>query len=117
MKLETRKYLYDIQRAVVLLGEFTSGKTFADYEGDAMLRAAVERQFEIIGEAMTNLARLDETVACRITHHQRIISFRNVLIHRYADVDDRLVWDVFESNLPTLHREIDALLKEGDMGN
>ncbi len=46
MRLETRKYLYDIQRAAALLGEFTTGKTFADYEREAMLRAAVEREFD-----------------------------------------------------------------------
>ena len=48
MRLEVKKYLYDIQRAANLLTEFTHGKTFADYERDAMLRAAVEREFEVI---------------------------------------------------------------------
>ena len=52
MRLETRKYLYDMQRAAALLREFTGGKTLVDYESDAMLRSAVERQFEIIGEAL-----------------------------------------------------------------
>ena len=113
MRLEARKYLYDIQRAADLLREFTSDKTFANYEGDAMLRSAVERQFEIIGEAMTSLARIDMPVAGRISHSQRIIAFRNVLIHGYADVDDRLVWDVIKTNLPTLEREVEALLREG----
>ena len=113
MRLESRKYLYDIQRAGALLKEFTAGKTFADYERDAMLRAAVEREFEVIGEAMTQLARVDEVVAARISGYRRIIAFRNVLIHRYADVDDRLVWDVVETNLTTLAIEINALLEDG----
>ena len=112
MKLETSKYLYDIRRAAALLREFTNGKTFADYESDAMLRSAVERQFEIIGEAMTLLARSDETTADRITHYQRIIAFRNVLIHGYVDVDDRVVWDVIETHLPTLAQEAEALMEE-----
>ena len=113
MRLETRKYLYDMQHAAALLREFTSNKTFADYERDAMLRAAVEREFEVIGEAMTQLARVDEGVAASIQGYQRIIAFRNVLIHGYADVDDRLVWDVLETSLPTLAREIDLLLEDG----
>ena len=113
MQLEARKYLYDIQKAAGLLDEFVAGKTFDDYQRDAMLRAAVEREFEIIGEAMTQLARVDEAVAARISQHKRIIAFRNVLIHEYADVDDRLVWGVVEINLPTLIREIDALLEDG----
>ena len=50
--------------------------------------------------------------ARRISHYQRIIAFRNVLIHGYADVDDRLVWNVIETNLPTLGREVNALLEE-----
>ena len=112
MKLEARKYLYDIQCAAGLLREFTDGKTFANYEGDAMLRSAVERQFEVIGEAMAQLARTDELVADRISQYQRIIAFRNVLIHGYADVDDRLVWDVINTNLPTLCRDVDTLLRE-----
>ncbi len=110
MQLEARKYLYDIQKAAGFLDEFVTGKTFADYQRDAMLRAAVERKFEIIGEAMTKLAKVDKAVAAQISDYQRIISFRNVLIHEYADVDDKLVWDVVETNLPTLVREVDALL-------
>ena len=113
MRLETRKYLYDMQHAAALLREFTSNKTFADYERDAMLRAAVEREFEVIGEAMKQLAMVDEGVAASIQGYQRIIAFRNVLIHGYADVDDRLVWDVVETSLPTLAREIDLLLEDG----
>ena len=112
MRLEIRKYLHDMQRAASLLAEFTSDKSLADYEQDAMLRAAVERQFEIIGEAMARLARIDEAVAVRIGGYRRIIAFRNVLIHGYADVDDRLVWDVVERSLPTLLAEIGALLGE-----
>lgn len=114
MKLEAKKYLYDIQRAAGLLRTFTDGKTLSDYVNDAMLRSAVERQFEIIGEAMTNLAKVDEVTADRISYYQRIIAFRNVLIHGYADVDDRLVWDVIKTNLCTLSREVDALLKEAE---
>ena len=53
MPRDLRKYFYDIEQACKLLAEFTSGKTFADYTTDAMLRSAVERQFEIIGEALS----------------------------------------------------------------
>lgn len=112
MRLEARKYLYDIQRAVSLLREFTASKTFVDYERDAMLRAAVERKFEIIGEAVAQLAKVDEVVVARISEYQHIIAFRNVLIHGYADVDNRLVWEVLETNLPALEREIEFLLEE-----
>ncbi|OGP26318.1 MAG: hypothetical protein A2038_05175 [Deltaproteobacteria bacterium GWA2_57_13] len=112
MQVEAKKYLYDIQRAVQRLTEFTAGKRFEDYEQDTMLRAAVERQFEIIGEALAQLAKLDRTLAARISEHSRIIAFRNILIHGYVDVDDRLVWDIVQTKLPVLRREVDTLLKE-----
>lgn len=48
MQLEARKYLYDIQKAAGLLDEFVTGKTFGDYQGDAMLRAAVEREYVVL---------------------------------------------------------------------
>jgi uncharacterized protein with HEPN domain len=110
MQLEAKKYLYDIQQAAGRIAEFTTGKRLEDYRGNAMLRAAVERQFEIIGEALARLIRLDETFAACITEHRRIVAFRNILIHGYADVDDRLVWDVVEAKPPVLRREVEALL-------
>ena len=111
MKLEVKKYLFDIQAAANLVAEFTHGKTFADYVRDAMLRAAVEREFEIIGEAMNQLVKADASVAVLISDYQRIVAFRNILIHQYTDVDDRLVWDIVETKLPVLAREVDALLE------
>ena len=112
MRREAKKYLYDIQQAIRLIQEFTDGTTFADYQSNAMMRAAVEREFEIIGEAMTQLAKLDAALAARISGYERIIAFRNVLIHGYVDVDDNTVWDVVESNLPTLAHEVDALVEK-----
>ena len=76
-----------------------------------MRRAAVERQLEIIGEAMAQLAKSDAPVAEGISEYRRIVALRNILIHGYADVDDRLVWDVVKTKLPVLSREVEALLK------
>ena len=111
MRLETKKYLYDVQQAIVLLREFTSGKTFADYEREAMLRAAVECKLEIIGEAVAQFAKLDAPVAACISEYPRIIAFRNMLIHGYTDVDDRLVWEVVATKLPVLNYEVEVLLE------
>ncbi len=112
MRLEAKKYLYDVHQAAQLIASFTAGKTLAAYEDDAMLRAAVERQFEIIGQALVQLARLDAPLAAPITDYRRIVAFRNILIHGYAEVDHRIVWDIVESKLPTLRREVAALLEE-----
>lgn len=56
MQLEAKKYLFDVQQASSRIAEFTTGKRLDDYRGDAMLRSAVERQFEVIGEALSQLA-------------------------------------------------------------
>lgn len=115
MLLEARKYLYDIQQAIDLIDAFCAGKSFADYQQDAMLRSAVERQFEIVGEAISKLAQLSPDVAAKLTEYRRIIAFRNILIHAYATIDDRIVWGVLEGKLPQLRTEVhDLLAKHSD---
>lgn len=112
MRREARKYLTDVQRAADSILSFTNGRDLAAYRSDALLRAAVERQFEIIGEAMVQLARTDQGTAQRVTDYRRIIGLRNVLIHRYGDVDDRLVWDIVQSRVGRLRDEVTRLLEE-----
>jgi len=112
MDLEAKKYLSDIAKSAGLIESFTDRKNLADYESDAMLRSAVERQFEIIGEALVHLAQIDSAAAARISLYRRIIAFRNILIHGYTDVDDRIVWDVVKSNLPVLRDDVTVLLRE-----
>jgi len=110
MRPETKKYLEDISQAAGLIAQFTAGKTLADYMADPMLRAAVERKFEVIGEALVQLAKRETAVAAEISEYQRIIAFRNILIHGYNNVDDLLVWGVVESKLAALRRDVAALL-------
>jgi len=110
MRREAKKYLFDMQQAVTLLTSFTHGKSFADFSADPLLRSGVERQFEIVGEALTHLAKEDAEVAASISDFRRIIAFRNILIHGYADVDHRLVWDVVETKLPVLAAQLEELL-------
>ena len=113
MRPESRKYLFDVSRAADLLSRFTEGKTFADFSEDELLQSAVERQMEIIGEAINQLSRVDAETAERISGYRRIIALRNVLIHGYAQVDSRILWDVLQMNLPVLQRETQTLLGDG----
>ncbi len=92
MRLEVKKYLYDLMQAADLLLSFSQGKTFADYSADPLLRSAIERQFEIAGEALNQLSKIDAATAASIHKYRRIIAFRNILIHGYAEIDHRLVW-------------------------
>lgn len=114
MQLEARKYLYDIQEAAALAAQFTAGKDFAEYQRDPMLRLAVERAFAIIGEALAQLARVDAALAARITEFRSIVAFRNILVHAYAQIDDRIVWGVVQSKLPVLIREVATLMADGE---
>jgi len=116
MRHKAKKYLYDISQAARLIEQFTADKTFADYEGDPLLRSGVERQFEIIGEALNQLSQVDPATAARIADHEQIIAFRNILIHGYAVVDNYVVWGVLQTRLPRLEAQVRALLQEGETG-
>jgi uncharacterized protein with HEPN domain len=111
MLLEVKKHLEDARLAVDRIARFTSQRTFDDYKGDELVKAAVERQFEIIGEAVNRLTKVAPDIVKRISQFRRIISFRNILIHGYDAIDDAIVWDVVEQYLPVLQAEIDHLLR------
>jgi uncharacterized protein with HEPN domain len=109
---EVKKYLYDIDQACDLIRRFTQGITFSEYIADPMIQSAVERQFEIIGEALAQAFRINPDLTSHISNIPRIISFRNRLIHGYASVSHEIVWGIIESNLDTLKEEVQSLLKE-----
>ena len=75
-----------------------------------MLYSAVERQFEIIGEAFVGLRRLDPALAGQLPDLAEIIAFRNVLVHAYATIDHQIVWDVIQNDLPRLRGVLARLL-------
>ena len=112
MQRDPRKYLWDALHGADLLHEFGEGKSFADYQASALLRSGVERQFEVIGEALNQLSRADPDLANRIPELSRIVAFRNVLIHGYAVVDDGLVWEALVEKLPSLRKVLRELLAE-----
>lgn len=110
MRDEALKLLTDILEALTEIDAFTAGVDLAGYESDSLRRAAVERKFEIIGEACNRLSLRDEEIFEKITHAPQIIGFRNRLIHGYDAVDHAIVWDVVKTKLPLLRDEIDSLL-------
>ena len=115
MRVESAKLLEDIRRAGELIARFVDRKDLADYVNDPLLRSAVERQFEIIGEALKRLANTDPAAAAQIAHASRIISFRNILIHGYDLVDHEVVWDVLQTHLPVLRQQVRALLAQTEV--
>jgi uncharacterized protein with HEPN domain len=110
MPPETAKLLWDMKMSAERIGRFTVGKTFDDFLHDEYFRSAVERQFEIIGEAMTRLIKRDRATAERITEYRGIAGFRNALIHGYDSIDDDTTWRIIITKLPVLLREVNAMM-------
>lgn len=104
------KWLEDIRASSEFILDVVSGKSLDDYTEDAIIRAAVERHFEIIGEAIRRIAQKDSSVAERLGDYQRVISFRNMLIHGYDLVDDGEVWNVIQKSLPELKQKTEQMV-------
>jgi len=84
--------------------------SFADYEQNLMLRSAVERQFEIIGEAL-HQAEVDEPEMMELLPElRRIVGMRNRIIHGYDSVDDELLWQTIHRNIPPLSKHLEQIL-------
>jgi uncharacterized protein with HEPN domain len=114
MQREVRAYLWDIANAAESIRNFTTGKDLSTYLTDEMLRAAVERKFGIVGEALSQLLRHFPQYRDRITLVSDVIAFRNQIVHGYATVRDDMVWEIVQSYLPRLHDEVVNLLEEPD---
>lgn len=112
MQPDARALLWDAHRAAELIRGFVAGRTWDDYRADAMVRSAVERQFEIIGEALNRLSQVDPAVAAKIVDLRRIVAFRNVLVHGYATIDDLIVWEVATERLGDLTETLARLLED-----
>lgn len=116
MQRDARIWLADAVAAAGAVVEFTSNRSLADYRADLMLRSAVERQFEILGEALGQLAKTAPDLTTRIPDLRRIVDFRNFLAHAYAAVEDDVVWAIVEHDLPVLLPVLEQLLSElGDL--
>jgi len=112
MDIEIRNHLWDIRDAAKLILDSTAEVSFDQYDADEMIRSAVERQFEIIGEATRRLSHDDQSVAEKITGYQTIIGLRNRIIHEYDNIDNQTLWGIIQNNLPTLLNEATTLLEQ-----
>lgn len=112
MPPDVPKWLEDIRDAASYILEATKDQTQEALADDRTLRQAVERNFEVIGEALNRIGRSDDSILTRLTDHRRIIAFRNILIHGYDSIDVEIVWQVIRHRLPQLLSEVEALLQE-----
>ena len=115
MRRDARAYLWDIQQASDAILRFVAGLDRVTYAETELVSSAVERKFEIIGEALNQLAKHHPMIARRIPDIRDIIAFRNILIHGYAVIEHDQVWRIAQTSLPTLYQAVVALLDE--LGN
>jgi uncharacterized protein with HEPN domain len=110
MNDETRKNLVDILQASEEIQNFTDGMDFPEYQNSPVTQRAVERDFEIIGEALSRIKKTDPAILDTISENHRIIGFRNILIHGYDMVDEAIVWNAVKNHLPILIEEVKRAL-------
>ncbi len=117
MPRDPRALRWDAHDAAEAVATFIRDRTIEDYRADRMLRSTVERQCEVLGEALNRLSRLAPEIAAQIPGLSQAVAFRNPLIHGDAVVDDAVVWRTAREDLPAPARHLAALLAEtGDPG-
>jgi uncharacterized protein with HEPN domain len=110
MDVQIKSWLYDILKAIDEVDIFSNNLTieFLDYANDLKTKRAVERNVEIIGEAMRRI--LGKDVSIELSNAREIVDTRNRIIHGYDSVSDEIVWTIIREHLPKLRREIENLL-------
>jgi uncharacterized protein with HEPN domain len=112
MSNRTAKLLFDVLESGRSIQQWCAGRSFEEYESDRQFRRAIEREFEIIGEALSRLRQADESTAGMISELPRIVGFRNRIVHGYDAIDDATVWGIAIDHLPKLLAEVESLRTE-----
>lgn len=101
--------LWDMVQAIRRIQEFTTGLSFADYEASLLIQSAVERQLEILGEAAGRVSD-----ALRQSHPdidwRRTVGLRNIIIHRYDEIQQDIIWNIITTELAMLLTQLEPLL-------
>lgn len=112
MNDETKRRLLDALEACRAIQKFSAGTDYRSFVEDELLRAAIERKVEILGEALNRAEQSDPELADRLPELRRIIGMRNRIIHGYDAVDEEILWDAVEFKAPALSEQISAILGE-----
>lgn len=112
MQHDSRAYLWDVRQAADAILDIVAGIDLKTYAETEVTHSAVERKFQIIGEALNQLSKADPALAASIPDLPQIVAFRNVLIHGYAVVEHPRVWRIIQESLPALRAKVAALLDE-----
>ncbi|MEM9478608.1 MAG: HepT-like ribonuclease domain-containing protein [Verrucomicrobiota bacterium] len=109
MTEQTLKHLFDALEAARHIVAFSAKKTYEDFCADELLSSAIERKFEIIGEALTRVRNKKPEDLEIISEWTAIIGFRNILAHGYDHVDEAVVWGIVENQIPPLILELERI--------
>ena len=115
MKHDIKKYLFDIKTSIDSINEYLNEylgdrKDFTEYQKNKLLRRGIEREIEIIGEAMNHILRIDPEI--NIESARKIVDTRNWVIHGYDKVDDIIVWGIVINHIPKLKIDVEKFLNE-----
>ncbi|WOC51432.1 hypothetical protein BPO_0785 [Bergeyella porcorum] len=110
MQIEVKKWLYDIQSAIVEIESYFNDypKDFFIFQQNIMMKRAVERNLEIIGEATNRILKIDNSI--HISNARNIVGLRNQIIHAYDSIQDEIIWGIIVRNIPHLKQEIENIL-------
>jgi uncharacterized protein with HEPN domain len=110
MEYEIKACLKDIELAILEIYQFLpKERNFFAFQKDLKTRKAVERNIEIIGEAMDRILKADPNI--QISDSRKIVDTRNRIIHGYDVVSDDVIWLIINKSLPILEQEVRLLLK------
>ena len=112
MRPEAGAHLWDAAEAARLVHEFVGDKTLVEFNSDLLVRSAVERQLEILGEALNRLRRDDADTGARVPDLDKIVGMRNIIAHEYGDIDYEIVWRAATTSMTVLIPVLDELVEE-----
>lgn len=106
------KWLFDIQNAILEVESFFENRKmdFFEYQNNVLLKRAVERELEIIGEAVNRIVKAEPSIEVKIADSRKIVGLRNQVIHAYDSISDEMIWAVVVHHLPKLKAEVEDLI-------
>ncbi|MCH7396666.1 DUF86 domain-containing protein [Belliella sp. DSM 107340] len=108
------KWLFDILLAGSEIQDFLEQykiESAIDYSQNLILKKAIERNLEIIGEAVNRIVRRDNAFLDTLPESRSIIGLRNIIIHAYDGISDEMIWSVVIQHLPVLLKQVDQILE------
>jgi len=111
MLLEIKKYLFDIKTSIDSINNYLGdNREFNAYKTNKLLKRAIERELEIVGEAAGRILKIDSSFP--IENARKIVDLRNWVIHGYDIIDDVIIWGIISKQLPILKNQVEVLLKD-----